>query len=85
VLLTLFRKGNGAVVVSLRSLNGEALKVAETLRGGGHPNASGAVLPRSVQSVSDAVIYLRKVLNPSAEPAGKGGWSDLECALDGQG
>ena len=66
VLLTLFRKGNGAVIVSLRSRNGEALPVAERLKGGGHPNAAGASLPRSVQRIADALDYLRQVLNPAA-------------------
>lgn len=64
VLITLFRKGNGSVVASLRSLNGEALKVAEILHGGGHPNACGAVLPRTIQRIPDALDYLKKVLNP---------------------
>ena len=49
VLMTLFRKANNTVVVSLRSRNGEALKVAEKLQGGGHANACGATLPRSVK------------------------------------
>jgi hypothetical protein len=66
VLLTLLRKGNGTVVVSLRSMNGEAIKVAERLHGGGHPNASGATLPRSVQGTANAADYLRKILNPTA-------------------
>jgi nanoRNase/pAp phosphatase (c-di-AMP/oligoRNAs hydrolase) len=65
VLLTLFRKANGAVVVSLRSRHGEALKTAEKLHGGGHANASGATLPRSVKSISDALDYLRVHLNPA--------------------
>lgn len=64
VLLTLFRKANGAIIVSLRSRNGEALKVAQKLQGGGHPNAAGATLPRSVQYLPDAVDYLERVLNP---------------------
>jgi nanoRNase/pAp phosphatase (c-di-AMP/oligoRNAs hydrolase) len=63
VLLTLFRKANNTVVVSLRSRNGEALKVAEKLQGGGHANASGATLPRSVRNVPDAIEYLRRVLD----------------------
>jgi len=65
VLLTLFRKAGGTTIVSLRSRNGEALKIAEQLQGGGHPNACGATLPRSVQNISEAIDYLRKVLNPS--------------------
>jgi hypothetical protein len=70
VLITLFRRGNGIVMVSLRSRNGEALKVAEQLQGGGHPNACGATLPRSVQNIPDAIAYLRKVLNPSRSAPG---------------
>jgi hypothetical protein len=65
VLLTLFRKANNAVVVSLRSRNGEALKIAEKLQGGGHANACGATLPRSVKNIPDAVEYLRHLLNPA--------------------
>ena len=64
VLLTLFRKANNTVVVSLRSRGGEALKVAEKLQGGGHANACGATLPRSVKSIPDAIVYLRQALNP---------------------
>jgi oligoribonuclease NrnB/cAMP/cGMP phosphodiesterase (DHH superfamily) len=64
VLLTLFRRANGVIIASLRSRNGEALKVAEKLQGGGHANASGATLPRSVRTIPDAVNYLRQVLNP---------------------
>lgn len=64
VLVTLFRRGNGLMIASLRSRNGEALKIAEKLQGGGHANACGATLPRSVKSVPDAVEYLRQVLNP---------------------
>jgi oligoribonuclease NrnB/cAMP/cGMP phosphodiesterase (DHH superfamily) len=67
VLITLFRRANGLMIASLRSRNGEALKVAEKLQGGGHANASGATLPRSVKSVSDALNYMRQVLNPKKE------------------
>jgi oligoribonuclease NrnB/cAMP/cGMP phosphodiesterase (DHH superfamily) len=67
VLITLFRRANGAMIASLRSRNGEALKVAEKLQGGGHANASGATLPRSVKTIADAVAYLRQVLNPKKE------------------
>ncbi len=67
VLLTMFRRTNGAMIISVRSRNGEALKVAEKLQGGGHANASGATLPRSVKNVADAVTYLRQVLNPKKE------------------
>lgn len=66
VLLTLFKKANNQIIVSLRSKNGEALQIAAKLQGGGHANASGAVLPRSVRNVGDAVDYLQRVLNPTA-------------------
>ena len=69
VLLTLFRRANGVTIASLRSRNGEALKVAEKLQGGGHANASAATLPRSVKSIPDAIGYLRQVLNPKKEDA----------------
>jgi oligoribonuclease NrnB/cAMP/cGMP phosphodiesterase (DHH superfamily) len=67
VLLTLFRRTNGVIIASLRSRNGEALKIAEKLQGGGHANASGATLPRSVKTIPDAVVYLRQVLNPKKD------------------
>jgi hypothetical protein len=65
VLLTLFRRANGLIIVSLRSRNGEAIKIAEKLQGGGHPNACGATLPKSTRSIPDALIYLKQVLNPA--------------------
>jgi hypothetical protein len=34
------------------------------LKGGGHANACGATLPKSVRSQDDAITYLRQVLNP---------------------
>jgi oligoribonuclease NrnB/cAMP/cGMP phosphodiesterase (DHH superfamily) len=64
VLITLFRRGNGLMIASLRSRNGDARRIAEKLQGGGHANACGATLPRSVRSIPDAVAYLRQVLNP---------------------
>jgi oligoribonuclease NrnB/cAMP/cGMP phosphodiesterase (DHH superfamily) len=69
VLLTLFRRANGVIIASLRSRNGEALKIAEKLQGGGHANASGATLPRSIKTIPDAVNYLRQALNPKKEEA----------------
>ncbi|MGI8966342.1 MAG: DHH family phosphoesterase [Limisphaerales bacterium] len=76
VLLTLFRKANGAVLVSLRSRQGEALKIAEQLQGGGHANACGTTLPRSVKTIPDALDYLRLVLNPV--PKKETGLNNLE-------
>ena len=63
VLVTLFRRGN-LVFASFRSLNGEALKTAEKFQGGGHANAAGAILPKSIRNIPDAVEYLRQILNP---------------------
>jgi oligoribonuclease NrnB/cAMP/cGMP phosphodiesterase (DHH superfamily) len=68
VLLTLFRKGNGTMIVSLRSRHGEAIKLAEKLMGGGHPNAAGATLPRSIQDVGSAIAYLRQQFAPAPPP-----------------
>jgi len=67
VLVTLFRRSNNLVIASFRSRNGEALKVAEKLQGGGHANASGAILPKSVRTIPDAVAYLRQILSPKKE------------------
>jgi oligoribonuclease NrnB/cAMP/cGMP phosphodiesterase (DHH superfamily) len=65
VLVTFFPKANRTVVVSFRSLSGEALAVASKLDGGGHPNAAGATLPKSVGDIDAAVAYLRQNLGPS--------------------
>ena len=67
VLVTLFRRANNLVIASFRSRNGEALKIAEKFQGGGHANASGAVMPKSCRNISDALTYLRQVLNPKKE------------------
>ena len=62
----------------LRSRNGEALELAERLQGGGHPNASGAALPRSIHSTQDAIAYLRQVLAPAPpDPAPPGNTAGL--------
>ncbi|MGZ8940967.1 MAG: DHHA1 domain-containing protein [Limisphaerales bacterium] len=79
VLLTLHRKGNGVMLVSLRSRTGDALQYAEKLHGGGHPNAAGATLPRSVQNFGDALEYLKKTLDPSKQE--EVGLSSLEDAF----
>jgi oligoribonuclease NrnB/cAMP/cGMP phosphodiesterase (DHH superfamily) len=63
VLISLLKKSNNTIVASLRSRNGEALKIAELLRGGGHPNASGATLPQSVKTIDRAIEYMRKELS----------------------
>jgi oligoribonuclease NrnB/cAMP/cGMP phosphodiesterase (DHH superfamily) len=79
VLLTLHRKGNGVMVASMRSRDGEALKVAEKLHGGGHPNAAGATLPRSVQNYADALDFLKRTLDPFKQE--EAGLSSLEDAF----
>lgn len=66
VLVTLFKRANNLVIASFRSRNGEALTVAEKLQGGGHANAAGALLPKSVKNIPDAVDYLRATLQPKA-------------------
>lgn len=81
VLATLFVKSNRTVIASFRSENGEALKAAQQLQGGGHANAAGATLPRSVSSLEDAVLYLREALNPQPKPGG--GLTSLERAFAG--
>jgi hypothetical protein len=83
VLLTLFRKANGPIIASLRSRNGEAARVAERLQGGGHPNASGAILPRSVRTIPEAVDYLCEVLDPTPQQAQPlNSLEDLFAAID---
>lgn len=62
VLVTLFRRGN-LVFASFRSHNGEAIKMAEKFQGGGHANAAGALLPKSIRTIPDGIEYLRQVLN----------------------
>ncbi len=66
VLVTLFRRGMN-VIASFRSRNGEAIRAAEKFQGGGHANASGALLPKSVRNIPEAVDYMKQVLNPRTE------------------
>lgn len=70
-LFALSKKPGGPVTMSIRSRNGEALKIAKTLQGGGHPNAAGAMLPRSIATFHSAIDYLKHLLhpNPPAEDA----------------
>jgi len=81
VLLTLIRKSNSLVIASLRSRNGEAIKIASTLNGGGHPNACGATLPRGVQTIPDALDYLRRLLAPGTHVETDAETADLERAF----
>jgi oligoribonuclease NrnB/cAMP/cGMP phosphodiesterase (DHH superfamily) len=64
VLVTMIRRPNGVVIASMRSRNGEAIRIAEKLQGGGHSNASGAQLPKSVRNIAEGIEYLRNILNP---------------------
>jgi len=80
VLITLFVKANRTVIASLRSRNGEALKVAQQLQGGGHANAAGATLPKSITNIPDAVAYLKVVFE--VEPKQKGPLNSLEHLFD---
>jgi len=67
VLLTLFRRSN-AIFASFRSRNGDALKMAVKFQGGGHANAAGAILPKSIRTIEDGIDFLKKALNPKPEP-----------------
>lgn len=81
VLATLLRRPGGGFMMSLRSRNGQSLPVALALQGGGHPNAAGAALPKSVQSVADAVRYVAKALVPPAPIATKAATNPMDELL----
>jgi hypothetical protein len=66
VLVTLFRRSN-SIFASFRSRHGEALKIAVKFQGGGHGNASGAILPKSVRTIEDGIGFLKQMLNPKNE------------------
>jgi len=84
VLVTMLRRGNGLVVASFRSRDGRALRIAAQFKGGGHANAAGASLPRSIQQIPDAIDYLRQVLNPAvATVDGPDPAADLLSSLEG--
>jgi hypothetical protein len=68
VLLTLFRRSN-CIFASFRSRHGEALQTAMKFQGGGHANAAGAILPKSVRTIEDGLDFLQKALNPKPEPS----------------
>jgi oligoribonuclease NrnB/cAMP/cGMP phosphodiesterase (DHH superfamily) len=78
VLVTLFRRSN-AIFASFRSRNGEARNIAEKFQGGGHANAAGALLPKSVRTVDDGVLFLRQMLNAKHEA----GLNNLESLFAG--
>jgi nanoRNase/pAp phosphatase (c-di-AMP/oligoRNAs hydrolase) len=68
-------------MVSFRSLNGEALPIAKRFQGGGHANACGATMPKSVNSVDEAIGYMRQHLDPQPEPSGLGSLEDAFAGL----
>ncbi len=78
VLVTLFRRSN-AIFASFRSRNGEARRIAEKFQGGGHANAAGALLPKSVRTVEEGVDFLRTMLNAKHES----GLNNLESLFAG--
>lgn len=79
VLMTLFRRSN-CIFASFRSRNGEALKIALKFQGGGHANASGAILPKSVRTIEDGIDFVQKALNPKPLP---GSLNNLENLFAG--
>ncbi|MGA2243660.1 MAG: DHH family phosphoesterase [Verrucomicrobiota bacterium] len=68
VLVTLFRRAN-SIFASFRSRHGEALPLATKFQGGGHANAAGAILPKSIRTIADGIDFVQKALNPKP-PAG---------------
>ena len=78
VLVTLFRRSN-AIFASFRSRNGQARAIAEKFQGGGHANAAGALLPKSVRTVEEGVDFLRTMLNAKHEA----GLNNLESLFAG--
>lgn len=82
VLATLFKRANNLVIASFRSRGGESLKIAEKLQGGGHPNASGALLPKSVKNIPDAIEYLRTVLQPAKTATSINGLENLFAGFE---
>ena len=68
VLVTLFKRSN-AIFASFRSRGGEALKLATKFQGGGHANAAGAILPKSVRTLEEGIEFLRQTLDPRSKSA----------------
>ena len=84
ILLTLGKRTNAPMTVSLRSRIGEALEYARRLQGGGHPNACGASLPKIIHHVNDAIEYLKNSLNPPAQITDPQDVRGLFDSLDGK-
>jgi len=82
VLVTLFRRAN-TIFASFRSRNGEALPVALKFQGGGHANAAGAILPRSVRTIEDGIDFVRKGLNPRPAAGNLNSMESLFAGIDG--
>jgi len=83
VLISVSRRAPYQFGVSLRSRNGKAREVASKLQGGGHANAAGATLPKSVKSVTTGVEYIRQLLAPkNIADSDENGLSGLASALD---
>lgn len=80
VLMTLFRRSN-AIFASFRSRHGEALQVAMKFQGGGHANAAGAILPKSVRTIEDGINFVQKALNPT--PVSASNLNSLESLFAG--
>ena len=81
VLVTLFRRAN-TVIASFRSRNGEAIKIAEKFQGGGHANACGATLPKSVRNIPEGVEFLRNALNQSRSFSGLNSMEALFASIE---
>jgi len=80
VLMTLFRRSN-SIFASFRSRHGEALAVATKFQGGGHANAAGAILPKSVRTIEDGIDFVQKALNP--KPVQTSNLNSLESLFTG--
>lgn len=80
VLMTLFRRSN-SIFASFRSRHGEALAVATKFQGGGHANAAGAILPKSVRTIEDGIDFVQKALNP--KPVQTSNLNSLESLFAG--
>ncbi len=81
VLMTLFRRSN-AIFASFRSRNGEALQIAAKFQGGGHANAAGAILPKSVRTIEDGIEFVKKALNPKPVTNSLNNLESLFAGLD---
>ena len=53
---------SGGFCVNILALEQQPL--AEKFQGGGHANAAGAIMPKSVRNIPDAADYLRQILQP---------------------